>query len=103
MAVGTELSISLGPLGRTAATDLHAGHHGVVGAAFAYGQSKGLFLGVSLEGTVILSRPAVNRAFYGKDYSTHDLLQGQVWTPHLHWDMCAIKRLTTDTAHDQQQ
>lgn len=40
VAVGTELSISLGPVGRTAATDLHAGRRGVMGAAFAYGQSK---------------------------------------------------------------
>lgn len=39
---------------------------------------QGLFLGVSLEGTVILSRPAVNRAFYGAPYSTHQLLLGQV-------------------------
>lgn len=39
VSLGTELSVSLGPLGRTAATDVHAGDKGV-SAAFSYAHSK---------------------------------------------------------------
>ncbi len=35
-------------------------------AAFSYAHSKGLFIGVSLEASVIASRPDVNRQFYGE-------------------------------------
>ena len=59
VTLGTELGISVGPLGRTAGSDLRAGKGGVA-AAFAYAHSRGLFVGVSIEAGVVVARPDVN-------------------------------------------
>lgn len=80
VALGTELGISLGPLGRSAGTDLHAGDGGVT-AAFSYAHSKGLFIGVSLEASVLFARNDINRAFYGKSVLPHQILHGEVPRP----------------------
>ncbi|CAN0480154.1 unnamed protein product, partial [Hapterophycus canaliculatus] len=39
VSLGTELSLSVGPVGRTASTDIRAGDGGVT-AAFSYAHSK---------------------------------------------------------------
>lgn len=39
VSLGTELSLSVGPVGRTASTDVRAGDGGVT-AAFSYAHSK---------------------------------------------------------------
>jgi hypothetical protein len=78
--LGTELGISVGPLGRTAGSDLRAGKGGVA-AAFAYAHSRGLFVGVSIEAGVVINRPDVNEAFYGVHHKTRDILNGTVPQP----------------------
>eukprot|EP01038_Epipyxis_sp_PR26KG_P009363 gene9363-12614_t len=75
ISVGTELGVSVGPVGRSAGTDLHAGKKGA-SAAFSYAHSKGLFVGISLEASIIASRPDVNRSFYGMEVKPADLLSG---------------------------
>jgi lipid-binding SYLF domain-containing protein len=78
--LGTELGISVGPLGRTAGSDLRAGKGGVA-AAFAYAHSRGLFVGVSVETGVVVGRPDVNTAFYGTSETVRGLLTGRVPPP----------------------
>ena len=78
--LGTELGISVGPLGRTAGSDIRAGRGGVA-AAFAYAHSRGLFVGVSIEAGVVVNRPDVNEAFYGSATPVRDLLSGRVPPP----------------------
>lgn len=67
--------MSLGPVGRSAGTDVHGGKKGA-SAAFSYAHSKGLFFGVSLEASVIAARSDVNRLFYGLEVSPSQLLSG---------------------------
>ncbi|CAM9784199.1 unnamed protein product, partial [Phaeothamnion confervicola] len=81
MSIGTELSAALGPLGRSAATDVRAGSSSV-SAAFSYAHSKGAFIGVSLEWGSIVSRPDANRDFYGGPVEVRSLLSGIVPPPH---------------------
>lgn len=76
VSLGTELGVSVGPVGRSAGTDLHAGTKGA-SAAFSYAHSKGLFFGISLEASVIAARPDVNRMFYGLEVSPRKLLKGE--------------------------
>jgi len=76
VSLGTELSVSVGPLGRSAGTDVRAGDQGMT-AAFSYAHSKGLFVGVSLEAAVLCARDDVNEAFYGIRISPKELLTGQ--------------------------
>jgi lipid-binding SYLF domain-containing protein len=80
VAVGAELGVSVGPVGRSIESDVTAGSKGAA-HAFSYAQSKGLFLGASLEATAIASRPDVNHKFYGEKLSVTTLLDGSYPSP----------------------
>lgn len=80
ISVGAEFGVSVGPVGRSLETDVSAGQQGAA-HAFSYAQSKGLFVGASLEASGIASRPDVNRAFYGQDVSVSALLEGTFESP----------------------
>lgn len=80
VSLGTALGMSVGPVGRAAGTDLHAGDNGVSAATF-YAHSKGLFVGVSLEASMITIRESVNLAFYGENVDSRTLLSGQYPRP----------------------
>lgn len=80
VSLGTELSLSVGPVGRTASTDIRAGDGGVT-AAFSYAHSKGVFIGVSLEAATVVTRKDANRDFYGTKVSAEELLLGDFPAP----------------------
>ncbi|PYT08506.1 MAG: hypothetical protein DMF49_04975 [Acidobacteria bacterium] len=69
--LGGEASATAGPVGRTAsaATDvqLHA-------EMLSWSRSRGIFLGASLNGTVIRPHAKANQEFYGKPVSGKDIL-----------------------------
>jgi lipid-binding SYLF domain-containing protein len=80
VALGAELGVSVGPIGRGIASDVAASNKGAA-HAFSYVQSKGLFFGASLEASGIASRPDVNRAFYGENVSISSILCGDYPAP----------------------
>jgi lipid-binding SYLF domain-containing protein len=80
LSVGAELGVSAGPIGRSLETNVSAGQEGAA-HAFSYAQSKGLFVGASLEASGIAARPDVNRTFYGQDVAISALLQGEYPSP----------------------
>ena len=80
LAVGAELGVSVGPVGRSLASDVTAGNKGAA-HAFSYAHSKGLFFGASLEASGIATRPDVNRRFYGQKISPSVLLSGEFPRP----------------------
>jgi lipid-binding SYLF domain-containing protein len=80
VSVGAELGVSVGPVGRSIESDVTAGNKGAA-HAFSYAQSKGLFVGASLEASGIAARPDVNRTFYGEKVSISALLQGDYPRP----------------------
>lgn len=63
--VGAELSAAMGPLGRSANSHLQSGDW-TLHTAYAYAHSQGLFVGVSLEGSLWQVRHDVNAKFYGQ-------------------------------------
>ena len=69
--LGGDLSVTAGPVGRTAegATDaeLHA-------AILSYSRTRGLFAGVSLEGAVMKQDRSDNRDLYGRKVSAKEIL-----------------------------
>lgn len=81
ITLGTNISVAAGPLGRNAEA---AGTASIGGAAavFAYSKTKGLFAGVSLEGSAILERREANRKFYGNNCKARYILAGKVDPPH---------------------
>jgi len=87
--LGGEVGVSVGPLGRsatgnvttTSVSDGGGGGGGGLSPAYAYAHSKGFFVGISLEGSIISSRPDVNAKFYGRPMDASDLLNGNVQRP----------------------
>ncbi|OBA22874.1 DUF500-domain-containing protein [Metschnikowia bicuspidata var. bicuspidata NRRL YB-4993] len=80
ITLGTNLSVAAGPLGRNAEAAGTASLKSV-SAVFAYSKTKGLFAGVSLEGSAILERRETNRKFYGSNCKARNILAGQVEAP----------------------
>lgn len=76
VALGADVSVAAGPVGRTAAAQVTP-----VAAVYTYSRSQGLFAGVSLEGTVIATRNDTNAAYYGRRVAPKDILDGRVKAP----------------------
>jgi len=86
------VGIAVGPVGRNAGVSGHI-HGGELSSregtkapvamapCYAYSHSKGLFIGISLEGAVIKPRKDVNAKFYGAEVSAKDLLSGLTMPP----------------------
>ena len=74
------MSLAAGPVGRNAEAAGAASLKGVAGI-FSYSKTKGLFAGVSLEGSGIMERRDANEKMYGTRYTALQLLSGQVQPP----------------------
>jgi len=76
--LGADASAAAGPVGRDAqaATDLT-----MRAQILTYSRSRGLFLGVSLSGSVVRQDGGDTQAFYGKDWTFYSLLNGEVPAP----------------------
>lgn len=80
VTLGTNVSVAAGPLGRSAEAAGTASLSSV-SAVFAYSKTKGLYAGVSLEGSVLMERREANRNFYGNNCKARNILAGEVDTP----------------------
>ncbi|KAF2713964.1 DUF500-domain-containing protein [Pleomassaria siparia CBS 279.74] len=81
LTLGGNVSIAAGPVGRNAEAAGVASLKSVAGI-FSYSKTKGLFAGVSLEGSGIIERRDANEKLYGKRWTARELLSGQVEVPH---------------------
>ena len=52
-----------------------------IAPALSYSHSRGLFAGISLEGSIIVSRPDVNHKFFGRVLTPNEILAGAVPAP----------------------
>lgn len=71
--LGAELGVAVGPVGRGATSQVAAGDWSVH-PAYSYAHSQGLFLGMSLEGSVLTTRGDVNAKFYGQHLQASQIL-----------------------------
>ncbi len=62
--LGGDISVAAGPVGRSSTADTDAKLEAEV---YSYSRSKGLFAGISLNGSVLGVDSDANTAFYGKD------------------------------------
>jgi lipid-binding SYLF domain-containing protein len=77
--LGADASAAAGPKGRTAegATDIV-----MTAEILSYSRNKGLFAGISLEGSTLRSDGSANEKLYGKQVSARDIIRdGKVKTP----------------------
>ena len=80
LTLGGNVSIAAGPVGRNAEAAGAASLKSVAGV-FSYSKTKGLFAGVSLEGSAIIERRDANERLYGTRYTAQQLLSGSVRPP----------------------
>ncbi len=76
LTIGVDLSAAAGPVGRTA-----AGAVMPTAAVYTYSRSKGLFVGVSLEGAVIGTQRQSNFNYYEKLVRADSILSGVTKPP----------------------
>jgi lipid-binding SYLF domain-containing protein len=76
--LGADASAAAGPKGRTAgaSTDIV-----MQAEMLTYSRSRGLFAGVSLEGSTLRSDDDANESVYGKKLSARDIVRGTVDVP----------------------
>src|ERR1700689_3132323 len=76
--LGGDASVAAGPVGRqaSATTDLK-----LTAEILSYSRSKGIFAGVSLDGTVVQADKSGDEAMYGVEVTRHDVLDGTVHAP----------------------
>jgi lipid-binding SYLF domain-containing protein len=80
LTLGGNVSIAAGPVGRNAEAAGAASLKGVAGV-FSYSKTRGLFAGVSLEGSAIIERRDANEKLYGQRFTASQLLGGAVRPP----------------------
>jgi lipid-binding SYLF domain-containing protein len=76
VTIGADVSAAAGPVGRTA-----AGAVMPTAAVYTYSKSKGLFVGVSLEGAVIGTQRQSNFRYYGRPVRADSILSGVTKAP----------------------
>ena len=80
LTLGGNVSIAAGPVGRSAEAAGAASLKSVAGI-FAYSKTKGLFAGVSLEGSVLIERMDANAKMYNRKVTARELLGGNIPPP----------------------
>eukprot|EP00118_Oscarella_pearsei_P016509 m.158325 g.158325 ORF g.158325 m.158325 type:complete len:370 (+) comp38734_c1_seq1:35-1144(+) len=78
VTLGGNLSVAAGPIGRNAEADVAIRSPAAV---FTYSKTRGLFAGISLEGSGLIERKDANRKLYGGDIRAKEILSGAVPTP----------------------
>jgi len=87
--LGADLSVTAGPVG----AGVGAGN--IIADLVVLSRSKGLYGGLSLEGSLVDVRDSLNRAYYGKSVSTTDILiLGSVKRSKSDNLISAVKKLT---------
>jgi lipid-binding SYLF domain-containing protein len=71
--LGGDASAAAGPKGRTAQADTDVTMRAEI---LTYSRARGLFAGVSLEGSTLRPDPSANRNLYGRDVSAKSIIRG---------------------------
>jgi len=88
--LGADISVAAGPVGAGAA----AATAGLSADLISYSMAKGLYGGVSVDGSVVGVRTAMNQAYYGKAASPTDILiKGTVKNPQANALLEAVTKL----------
>ncbi|KAG2109626.1 uncharacterized protein F5147DRAFT_691601 [Suillus discolor] len=95
LTLGGNMSVAVGPLGRNGEAIGSVNSSGKVAAMYSYSKTRGLFGGVSIEGSVIVERQDANTLAYKQDVSAKMLLSGAVPCPE--WASPLVKTLESCT------
>jgi len=76
--VGADAAVAAGPLGRQASAQTDATMHAEM---LAWSRSRGVFAGVSLQGSTLRTDTDENKQLYGKDLAAKDIVRGSMAAP----------------------
>ena len=95
--LGADAAAAAGPKGRTAAADTDIVMQADV---LSYSRARGLFAGVSLEGSTLRSDGSANRKMYGRSLSAKEIVrQGKVGVPASGRELIALLNKTSPKNH----
>jgi lipid-binding SYLF domain-containing protein len=77
-ALGVDVNVAAGPVGRDANADTDALMHAEI---IAWSRSRGAFAGVALKGTVVERDRSEALRLYGKPWSNREIIRGGLSTP----------------------
>lgn len=95
LTLGGNMSVAVGPLGRNGEAIGSVNSSGKVAAMYSYSKTRGLFGGVSIEGSVIVERQDANTLAYKQDVTAKMLLSGAIPCPE--WASSLVKTLESCT------
>lgn len=95
LTLGGNMSVAVGPLGRNGEAIGSVNSSGKVAAMYSYSKTRGLFGGVSIEGSVIMERQDANTLAYKQDVTAKMLLSGAFPCPE--WASPLVKTLESCT------
>jgi lipid-binding SYLF domain-containing protein len=84
LTLGADTSVAAGPVGRAASV---ATDQNFTAEVYSYSRNRGLFAGVSIDGSVIAIDSKANTRLYGKKAPATDIIAG-----HIHTEADAAKR-----------
>ncbi|XP_054479657.1 SH3 domain-containing YSC84-like protein 1 [Anoplopoma fimbria] len=87
LTLGGNCTVAVGPMGRNVEADVAIRS---TTAVFTYCRSRGLFAGISLEGSGLIERKETNRKFYGREIRASAILNGDVEPPPECYDLYHI-------------
>jgi outer membrane protein OmpA-like peptidoglycan-associated protein len=76
--IGGEAAATAGPVGRNASANTDVMLHAEI---LSWSRARGLFAGISLEGSTLRPDDSENRKIYGREISNKEILQGRVPVP----------------------
>ena len=76
--IGGDVSAAAGPVGRTGAADTDIQLHAEI---LSYSRTRGVFAGISLNGTVVSQDGSEDRKLYGRAARNQDVLMGEAPSP----------------------
>ncbi|KZT52757.1 DUF500-domain-containing protein [Calocera cornea HHB12733] len=82
LTLGGNMSIAVGPLGRNGEASGSLNTKGKLATMYSYSKTKGLFGGVSIEGSILVERQDANAIAYDEDVTAKQLLSGVIPPPH---------------------
>jgi len=80
ITVGADLQVAAGPIGREVSGQV-IGSTGSIAPVYSYSHSKGIFAGMAMDGTVIVTRGGENDRFYGRAVTAGNILNGKEDVP----------------------
>ncbi|KAJ2891065.1 hypothetical protein IWW38_003789, partial [Coemansia aciculifera] len=104
LQLGSNVSVAAGPVGRSGEISAAINTSNIAAAVYSYSKSKGLFAGISIEGSMVMQRKDVNEAFYGRPAPPDQVLDGVIQPPEgiSEWEVLRMvleERCTPPEAH----